>query len=85
MQLDEMFKAKIQEYLTSVAYEIKAAIEYEFSVEYGEVHIGDPVITEDSISFDLSGLSDYEKELLNDIYYENAKKRRQKGGGENAA
>lgn len=80
MDLEEAIKAKIQEHIRQVAAEMKNAIEYEFSVEYGDIHLGEPTITENSIIFDLSNLSNYEKELLNNIYYDNAKKRRQKGG-----
>lgn len=80
MSFEDMIRAKIQERLLQIAQELKAAIEYEFSVEYGKVDIGEPSISEYSIIFDLSGLSAFEKELLNDVYYNNARKRIQKGG-----
>lgn len=80
MSFEDAIRAKIKEHIQQMANELKTTIEYEFSVEYGDINLGEPTVTEDSITFDLSGLSDYEKQLLNDIYYDNAKKRRQKGG-----
>lgn len=80
MLFEAIMQEKMQAQLRKIAKELKTIIEYEFSVEYGKVDLGEPTISGYSVIFDLSGLSDYEKQLLNDIYYDNAKKRRQKGG-----
>ena len=81
MEFESQIHDMLMKRLNDIAQEIKTTIEYEFSVEYGKVDIGEPTVTEEMITFDLNNLSEYEKELLETIYYENAKKRRAKGGG----
>ncbi len=63
------------------AAELNNTVQYEASIELHGVTIPPPTVEGNIISFDLKGLTDYEKEVFYECCWENVKKRR---GGKDA-